>query len=67
MFTAAEVLCQFIHGTLYTSGGSTYGHYWLKIKYRGKWEICDLGRGNKMGIGRYSGRLVGGRVEQKNY
>lgn len=67
MFTAAEVLCQFIHGTLYTSGGSTYGHYWLKIKYRGKWEICDLGRGNKMGIGRYSGKLVGGRVEQKNY
>lgn len=67
MFTAAEVPCQFIHGTLYTSGGSTYGHYWLKIKYRGKWEICDLGRGNKMGIGRYSGRLVGGRVEQKNY
>lgn len=66
LFTAAGVPCQLIHGTLYTSG-SSYGHYWLKIKYKGKWEICDLGRGNKVGIGKYNGKLSGGSVQQKNY
>lgn len=66
LYTAAGVPCQFIHGTLQT-GKSTYGHYWLKIKYKGRWQIADLGRGNKLGIGKYSGKLIGGRVEQKNY
>ena len=66
LYTAAGIRCQFIHGTLHTSS-SSYGHYWLKIFYKNKWAVVDLGRGNKVGIGQYNGKLVGGKVEQKNY
>lgn len=66
LFTAAGIKCQFIHGTL---ASRTYngGHYWLKIWYNNNWEIVDLGRSNKQGIGSSSGKLIGGKVEQKNY
>lgn len=66
LFTEKGIKCQFIHGTLYT-GSRSYGHYWLKILYKGKWCIVDLGRGNKVGIGKYNGKLKGGKIEQKNY
>ena len=63
--TAAGVRCEFWHGTLYGQTG-TWGHYWLKMYYNGGMQIADLGRGNKMGLGKYSGKLVG-NCQQKNY
>lgn len=63
--TAAGVRCEFYHGTLYGQTG-TWGHYWLKMYHNGKMEIADLGRRNKMGLGKYSGKLSGS-CQQKNY
>lgn len=63
--TAAGVRCEFWHGTLYGQTG-TWGHYWLKMYHNGKMEIADLGRGDKKGLGNYSGKLVGS-CQQKNY
>ena len=65
--TAAGIQCEKIHGTLITPGGSTYGHYWCKVYYKGKMEICDLGRGIKRGIGKYSGKLIYSSTVKKNY
>lgn len=67
MFTSAGIQCRFIHGHLVSGYGYSGGHYWLEIMYKGNWEIVDLGRGNKRGIGKVHGTLSGGRVEQKNY
>lgn len=63
--TAAGIPCEKIHGTLVAS--STWGHYWCRVQYKGKMEICDLGRGVKRGIGKYSGKLIYSSTVKKNY
>lgn len=63
--TASGIQCEIWTGTLYGQTG-TWGHWWAKAMYNGSMQIIDLGRGNKRGIGQYSGRLVGS-CKQKNY
>lgn len=66
LLTAAQVPARFIHGHLSTSTGS-WGHYWLEVNMYGNWEIFDVGRGNKAGIGKTLGSYTERSVEQKNY
>ena len=66
LLTAAGVPARYCHGTLSTAEG-TWGHYWLKIKYNGSWQMFDVGRGIKRGIGVVAGSYTGETVERKNY